>query len=104
MKAVVYNEDLAKLAEQAVMKSFGCSLYDLVGFVDTEGKKTMVFVLHKFYDFDKKHIGKAYWMTWPYVPTVADEMTERFLGDAVYREKVTAVLAELGYKNELKVA
>lgn len=104
MEAKVYDEVFAKRVEQAVMEAFGCQLSELVGLKDTEGKEALVFVLFKFYDFDKKQLGKAYWITWPYVPTVADKMTERFLGDKNYREKVKMVLAQVGYSNNLKVA
>lgn len=98
-----FDEAVAKRVEAALMGEFGYLYSELVGLPDTDAKKALVFVLFKFFEFEKRNIGKAYSMTWPYVPTVSDQLTDKFLQDVPWREKIIRVLVASGYRNDLKV-
>ncbi|MBF04999.1 MAG: hypothetical protein CMP76_17115 [Flavobacterium sp.] len=96
---ILYNEDIAKEVETAVMCVFGCKLTDLVGFFDTDYKKIVVFVLSKLYGFDKRNIAQAYSMSYMYVPTVVDEIELRYLLDVKIREKLIEIVKIIGYES-----
>lgn len=100
---VFFDEAVAKRVETALIGEFGYRFSELVGIPDTDGKKTLVFVLHKFFEFEKRNIGKAYSITWPYVKTVADQLTDKFLEDVNFRERIIRVLRNVGYRNDLKI-
>jgi len=93
-----YNEDIAKNVEQKVIEVFGCRLYDIVQMKDTFEKKVLVFILKNLYSFDKHNIGKAYSMSYLYVPTVCEEIEQLFLLDPDFRKKMVQVAKLLNFK------
>ena len=92
-----FDKQKCAAVEQAVMQVLDCNLHEIVNFPDTFSKKVVVFVLSKFYDFDKRNIGQAYQMTYLYVPTVVDEMEFRLLTDWKFREQISLILNKLNY-------
>ena len=101
MKTAVYNKEKCSEVENAVIGEFGCSYSEIVNFTDTFSKKTVVFLLAKFYDFDKYNLGKAYQMTYLYVPTVVEQLEFQFLTDWSFREKIINVLKKLDYASKV---
>jgi hypothetical protein len=99
-----FDKEKCAAVEQSVMKVLNCNLYEIVNYPDTFSKKVVVFVLSKFYDFDKRNVGRAYQMTYLYVPTVVDELEFKILTDFKFREQVSMILKEVGYAFEEVVA
>lgn len=100
MKPTTFDIEKAKSVECAVCSEFECSVSDIVSLTDTMVKKVVVFVLRKFYDFNIHQIGNAYKMTYLYVPTVVNELENRFLNDVIFRNKIITVCNEIGYRYE----
>lgn len=92
-----FDKQKCAAVETAVMNVLGCKIHEIVNYPDTFSKKVVVFVLSKFYDFDKRNVGTAYQMTYLYVPTVVDELEFRMLTDWKFRETICLILKELGY-------
>ena len=99
MNYLKYNEQKAKEVENAVMAVFQCKLSEIIGPIDTQYKKVVVFILNKLLDYDKRNIGVAYTMTYLYVPAVVDEIERKFLLDIEIREKITEVTKIIGYES-----
>lgn len=93
-----FDKEKCAAVEQSVMKVLNCNLHEIVNYPDTFSKKVVVFVLSKFYDFDKRNVGRAYQMTYLYVPTVVDELEFRLLSDWDFRNKINCILKELNYE------
>jgi hypothetical protein len=100
MKPTTFDIEKAKAVEAAVCSEFECSIGDILGITDTMVKKVVVFVLRKFYDFNIHQIGNAYKMTYLYVPTVVNELENRFMIDVIFRYRIIAVCNEIGYRYE----
>lgn len=92
-----FDKQKCAAVEQAVMNVLDCNLHEIVNYPDTFSKKVVVFVLSKFYDFDKRNVGVAYQMTYLYVPTVVDQMEFRMFTDWKFREQVAMILKHLNY-------
>jgi hypothetical protein len=92
-----FDKQKCAAVETAVMNVLDCNLHEIVNYPDTFSKKVVVFVLSKFYDFDKRNVGTAYQMTYLYVPTVVDELEFRMLTDWKFRETICLILNQLNY-------
>jgi len=99
-----FDKEKCAAVETAVMKVLDCNIHEIVNFPDTFSKKVVVFVLSKFYDFDKYNLARAYQITYLYVPTVVEQMEFQLLTDWHFREKVSLILKDLGYVFEKVVA
>lgn len=97
---ITFNEDKAKLVDAAVMFEFGAKYSDICGIADTMEKKVVVFILNKLLGFDKRNIGRAYQMTYLYVPTVVEQIEYQYIVDVSLREKVINVCKRIGYEYE----
>jgi hypothetical protein len=73
----------------------------MLGYHDTVFKKVIVYALYRFYNFDARAVGKAYQMTYLYVPTVVDEMEFQMLVVSGFRDKIVQVLKLVGYEANL---
>jgi hypothetical protein len=97
-KTITFDKEKAVELEQAVCSVFGCEVSDLLGYPDTIFKKVVVYVLHRFLDYDSRSIGRAYQMTYLYVPTVVDEMEFQMLVVGGFRDKIVEVCKKIGYE------
>lgn len=88
----LFNQDVSTAVENAVIRVFECDRCEILQYKDTDMKKLVVFILFQFYKYDWHFVGKAYQMTYLYVPTVADDGYYRYNTDDVFREKVDLVL------------
>jgi hypothetical protein len=106
MNTIAFDKNKCVEVENAVISEFDCKHHDIFGFPDTFPKKVVVFLLSKFYDFDKRNLGTAYQMTYLYVPTVVEELEFRLLTDWHFRAKIAIVLKILNYefKEEIRTA
>lgn len=100
MKPTTFDIEKAKAVETAVCSEFECSISDIVSLTDTMVKKVVVFILRKFYDFNIHQIGNNYKMTYLFVPTVVNELENRFLNDAVFRYRIIAICNRIDYRYE----
>lgn len=101
MKTTVFDNRVATAVEDAVMEVYNCSRGDILQFKDSEEKKAVVFVLFHWYRYSQHCIGKAYQMTYLYVPTVAKEFEYWSQRDEKVRDRIDLVLAKLMEKNLL---
>jgi hypothetical protein len=97
MKTATFDENLAIKVEDAVCAEFGFNKWDVVGFPDAYPKKVVVFVLFRFLGFEDRKIGKAYQMTYLYVPTVVAHIGSQYECDSDFRFKIYCVLKSIGY-------
>lgn len=106
MNTITFDKKKCAEVENAVMCEFDCKYHDIVSFPDTFEKKVVVFLLSKFYDFDKRNLGKAYQMTYLFVPTVVDQLEFQLFTDWKFRAKIAIVLKNLKYefKEEIRSA
>jgi len=103
MNTITFDKNKCAEVESAVMREFDCKYHDLVGYTDTFTKKVVVFLLSKFYDFDKRNLGVAYQMTYLYVPTVVEQLEFQMFTDVNFRRSVCLILKELGYEYKEEV-
>jgi hypothetical protein len=100
-KTTTFDKEKATEIEAAICDAFGCSVSDLIGYHDTTFKKVVVYVLHRFLDYDARSIGRAYQMTYLYVPAVVDEIEFQMLVVSGFRGKIIEVLKNIGYEANL---
>jgi len=100
-KTTTFHKEKATEIENAICAVFGCSVSDLLSYHDTIFKKVAVYVLHRFLDYDARSIGRAYQMTYLYVPTVVDEIEFQMLVVGGFRSKIIEVLKIIGYEANL---
>lgn len=100
-RATTYDEMKAKEVEKAVIGEFDCQLKDIVSSRDTLVKRVVVFVLFKFYGYQKRNIGAVYSVTWLYIPKLSELIENTMVHDADFREKVLNVLKKCGYEKVL---
>jgi hypothetical protein len=103
MNTITFDKQKCAEVESAVMLEFDCKYHDLVGFPDTFEKKVVVFLLSKFYDFDKRNLGTAYQMTYLFVPTVVEQLEFQLLTDFRFRARIAIILNSLKYESKEKV-
>lgn len=84
-----------------VCETFACSKGDVFCFKDTVFKKSVAYVLFKFFEYDKRLIASYLNMTYLYVPTAADEIENMFLRVPGFRNNLIEVLKKSGYEREL---
>jgi len=98
----MFEKETASKVEQTVCEVFECIRPDIIGFGDTVPKKVVVFILSKFYGFDKRLIGNEYKITYLFVPTVVEKIELQMLRNEVFRAKILAVCRAVNYSNNLK--
>jgi hypothetical protein len=103
MNTTYFDKEICHEVEQAVMQAYDCGLHDIVGFMDSEAKKVVVFLLAKFYDMDKYNLGKAYQMYHGYVPTVVELLEFKLLSCEIFRMRVTKILNGLNYGSKVDI-
>lgn len=103
MKQLLFSNDVATAVENAVIAVFDCKRSDILQFADTDMKKVVVFVLFRYYGYDWHMIGKAYQMTYLYVPTVAELKAYEYKCDPVFRDKIDSVLSIVEFDKRLAV-
>lgn len=101
MKTITFDENKAKEIEQIVCGVFGFYPLDIVRIKDTFSKKVVVFLLFKYFGFDKRNIGRAYQMTYLYVPTVVAEMESMYDRECEFEFKIDCVLKKMGYEEKI---
>lgn len=74
MKTATFNPEKAKIISNQVCVEFDFAMNEVSAFKDTFAKKVVVFILIKYFGYDKRNVGNAYKMTYLYVPTVVNEM------------------------------
>jgi len=92
MKATIFDVEVATRVENAVMELYSCKRCEIVQFIDSDVKKVVVFILFHFMKYDWHMIGKAYQMTYLYVPTVAEELAYHYKNDELFKEKVDLII------------
>lgn len=100
-RATTYDELQAKKVETAVISEFGCQLKDIISSPDTIVKRVVVFVLFKFFGYQKRNIGAVYSVTWLYIPKLSELIENAMVNDEVFRKKVLNVLKNCGYEKIL---
>lgn len=98
MKTTTFDTEKANSIENAVCREFGFSISEIVSYRDTMAKKVVVFLLVKYFEFNKRVIGRKYQMSYLYVPTVIAEMEQMRKVVAVFKEKIDIIINQL--KNE----
>lgn len=101
MNAIPFDQLKAKEVEAIVCETFGCRIADIVCYSDTVFKKVVVYVLSKFYAYDRRSIGHAYQMTYLYVPTVVEEMEVQMRLLTGFRDKIVEVLKRVEYETNV---
>lgn len=99
----IYHPTISAL-HGAIQREFSCSLAKIVSFPDTLEKKIAVFILKHFQGYDSKDIGLAYCITWLYVPTVVNQMMDRYSREPIFRERLMRILNELENAEETESA
>jgi hypothetical protein len=95
MKTTAFDSSVATAVENAVIEAYNCKRCDIIQFRDSDEKKVVVFILYSWYRYNWHCIGKAYQMTYLYVPTVAAELEYWYKKDVKVKEKIDLVLAKL---------
>lgn len=101
MKTTAFDSSVATAVENAVIEVYNCKLGDIVQFRDSDEKKVVVFVLFHWYGYNWHCIGKAYQMSYLYVPTVAAEFEYWYQRDEKMKQKIDLVMVKLMEKNVL---
>lgn len=99
----LFDNQTATEVENAVTIYFGCKRSDTIQFHDTDEKKVVVFILFHFFGYDWHMIGKAYQMTYLYVPTVAEMLAYRYKCDADFKRRIDEVLQTVLVTNKIAV-
>lgn len=94
-----FDSEKAMQVIEAVCEQYGCNQRDVFGVKDTVFKKSVVYVLFKFYGFDWRLIGTHFQMTYLFVPTAADEIENMVLRVPGFRLKMIQVLKNIGYES-----
>lgn len=85
-----------------VCQEFMCERSDIYGLTDSIFKKTVVFVLFKFYKYNKRQIGNNFRINYLYVPTASDEMEYLLFTVNGYRSKIISILKKIGYEGNVE--
>lgn len=96
----LFDHKVATEVENAVTLYFGCKRSDILQFRDTDEKKVVVFILYHFFQYDWHMIGKAYQMTYLYVPTVAEMLAYRYKCEADFKRRIDEVLYQVKVENK----
>jgi hypothetical protein len=103
MNTTNFDKEICERVEQSAVQVLDCNLHDIVGFCDSEAKKVVVFLLAKFYDFDKYNLGKAYQLYYGYVPTLVELYEFKLLTCEVFRNVVFEILNNCSYGSNLDI-
>jgi hypothetical protein len=98
MKSITFDTEKANRIENAVCSEFGFSISEIVSYRDAMAKKVVVFLLVKYFGWDKRMIGRKYQMSYLYVPTVVLEMEQMEKVVAVFKVKICLILNQ--FNNE----
>jgi hypothetical protein len=103
MNTTNFDKEICERVEQSAVQVLDCNLYDILGFCNSEAKKVVVFLLAKFYGFDKYNLGRQYQMYYGYVPTVVELYEFKLLGCEVFRSVVCEILNKCNYGSNLDI-
>jgi hypothetical protein len=103
MNTTNFDKEICERVEQAAMRVLDCDLHTIVGYMDSEPKKVVVFLLSKFYDFDKYNLGNAYQMYHGFVETVVELYEFKLLSCEVFRGVVCEILNKCSYGSNLDI-
>ncbi|WP_152561012.1 hypothetical protein [Flavobacterium sp. ASV13] len=98
MKTIAFDNEKAKVVEDAVSKIFDCRVSEIVSLKDTLVKKVVVFILFTSENYCARALAVNYQISYLYVPTVVAELEYMKKVVPGFELKIESVYKELKLK------